>query len=142
MAPLPLALLLLRASRWFDQQVLDGLQQRGWPALTPAQSLVFAHLDDDGTTPSELARRLGQTRQSTSELVAGLVRHGLLQVGPNPDRRGGRLIGFTDRGWACIRDAKSLLSELETAVGVERAGALRALLEDLEQWVQDGAVPR
>lgn len=131
MAPLPLALLLLRASRWFDRQLLDRLQERGWPALSPAQSLVFAHLDAQGVPPSELARRLGQTRQATADLVRGLVRHDLLAIGANPRRRGGRLVLLTERGQALVADAGRLLAELESAFGDERVTALRALLEPL-----------
>ena len=130
MDPPPLALLLLRASRWFDRQLLDALQQRGWPALSPAQSLMFAHLDAQGVPPAELARRLGQTRQATSDLVQGLVRHDLLTVGLNPHRRGGRHVLLTDRGRALVRDAGLLLSELETAFGEDRVRALRELLEE------------
>lgn len=133
MAPLPLALLLLRASRWFDRQLLAGLQRRGWPALSPAQSLVFAHLDGAGVPPAELARRLGQTRQATSELVRGLVRHDLLVVRPDPARRRGRLVVLTERGRDLVRDADELLAELETAVGPERVGALRQLLDGLDR---------
>ena len=133
MAQLPLALLLLRASRWFDRQLLAGLQQRGWPALSPAQSLVFAHLDAEGVPPAELARRLGQTRQATSELVRGLVAHELLVLEPNPGRRGGRLVVLTARGQALVRDARHLLAELESAVGHDRVRALRHLLDDLDR---------
>lgn len=83
-----------------------------------------------------LARRLGQTRQATSELVRGLVRHDLLELGNNPDRRGGRLVVLTDRGRAMVRDAGRLLSDLETAVGADRVQALRALLAEV---VPDGS---
>ena len=144
MAPLPLALLLLRASRWFDRQLLDGLQKRGWPALSPAQSLVFAHLDAAGVPPAELARRLGQTRQATADLVRGLVRHDLLAVDPNPARRGGRLVVLTDRGRALVQDAGQLLAELEAAYGEDRAQTLRGLLGDLDTLSADdgGTGPR
>jgi len=66
----PLALLLLRASRWFDRQLLEGLEAEGWPRLTPAQSLVFAHLDPDGVAPATLARRLGVPFRSGGSLTA------------------------------------------------------------------------
>ena len=141
MAQLPLALLLLRASRWFDRQLLAGLQQRGWPALSPAQSLVFAHLDPAGVPPAELARRLGQTRQATSELVRGLVTHDLLVVEPNPGRRGGRLVVLTGEGRALVRDAGQLLAELESAVGADRVQALRDLLQDLVPRTDGGDQP-
>ena len=124
----PLALLLLRASRWFDQQLLEGLEQAGWPRLTAAQSLVFAHLDPRGIAPSALARRLGTSRQGTQELVAGLVRLDLLEAVPDPARRGGRLVLLTARGSALTDDARRRLAELERSLGEERVAGLRALL--------------
>ena len=124
----PLALLLLRASRWFDRELLAGLQRQGWPALTPTQSLVFAHLDRDGVSPSELARRLGTSRQATSDLLTGLVRLELLALQPNPARRGGKLVVLTTRGQALTRDALRLLHGLEVLLGPAECTELRRLL--------------
>ena len=128
----PLALLLLRASRWFDGQLLDQLQAAGWPRLSPAQSLVFAHLSDDGVPPATLARRLGTTRQAAADLVAGLVRLGLLAVEPDDSRRRGRRVVLTARGRALAEDARQILAELEQTLGVERAAQLRNLLSGLD----------
>ena len=128
----PLALLLLRASRWFDQQLLRELHREGWPALSPAQSLVFAYLEPDGTTPAELARRLGNSRQATSQLLAGLVALDLLAFRPNPARRGGLLVGLTDRGRALGRNADRILRGLEDGLGPARAEELRTLLSDFD----------
>jgi DNA-binding MarR family transcriptional regulator len=125
----PLALLLLRASRWFDSQLLERLEQQGWPRLSPAQSLVFAHLTPDGVPPSTLARRLGTSRQATQDLVAGLVRHGLLEPVDDPARPRGRLVVLTATGRELARDARAVLDELEQSIGAARARALRDLLD-------------
>jgi len=129
--PEPLALLLLRASRWFDRQLLDRLEQQGWPRLTPAQSLVFAHLSPEPVPPASLARRLGTTRQATADLVAGLVRLGLLTVTSDPSRRGGRLVELTDSGRVLSRDARGILDDLEKSLGAQHSRALRACLVEL-----------
>jgi DNA-binding MarR family transcriptional regulator len=133
MAPAPLALLLLRASRWFDRQLLDGLQREGWPMLSPAQSLVFAHLDAEGVPPAELARRLGHTRQATQDLLVGLVRLDLVALEPNPERRGGRLVVLTDRGRVLTADAQRLLTDLEESLGAGLVDQLRGLLLTLNE---------
>ena len=57
----PLARLLLLASRWFDTRSVAELETRGWPRLSPAQSLVFAFLEEDGMNP-----------QSTTETYAAV----------------------------------------------------------------------
>ncbi len=127
----PVALLLLRASRWFDAALLAGLAERGWPRLTPAQSLVFAHLDAEGTAPAELARRLGTTRQATSDLVAGLVRMDVLETTEDPLRRGGRRVRLTAMGRELAADARRVLDDLEAGLGADRMADLRELLAGL-----------
>lgn len=129
----PLALLLLRASRAFDRALLDALAERGWPRLTPAQSLVFAHLDRGGTAPAELARRLGTSRQAAQDLVGGLVRLGLVVVEDDPQRAGGRRVVLTDDGRALAAQARRLLRRFERSLGADRSTALRELLTDLPE---------
>ena len=133
MHPVPLALILLRASRWFDRQLLETLEGAGWPRLTPAQSLVFAQIQKNGVPPASLARQLGTTRQGTHELVAGLVRLDLLAVVVDPTRAGGRLVTLTDRGSALTKDARQILHDLELQLGDERANDLRRLLANFAE---------
>ncbi|MEJ5946469.1 MarR family winged helix-turn-helix transcriptional regulator [Pseudokineococcus basanitobsidens] len=129
MSSVPLALLLLRASRWFDARLLERLSLRGWPALSPAQSLVFAHLPEDGISPAELARRVGTSRQAAHQLLGGLVDLGLLQVVADPTRERGRLVVLTGTGRDLARDAAAVLADLEMIYGQQRSQVLRAVLE-------------
>lgn len=139
--PQPLALLLLRASRWFDAELLDRLEVAGWPRLTSAQSLVFPHLSPEGISPTALARALGVARQSGHELAQGLVALGLLESRPDPASRRSRLLVLTDRGRALAADARRILAELEQelAAGVEGAdpvdtAVLRGCLGGRTPW--------
>jgi DNA-binding MarR family transcriptional regulator len=127
-----LALLLLRGSRWFDRALLERLAVDGW-SLTAAQSLVFAHLDDGGTRLAELARRLGTTRQSASELVAGLCALGVLEVVDDPEQARGRRVRLTVDGRRLTGRAAEHLAVLEAQLA-ERLGAaqVRALRQALE----------
>jgi DNA-binding MarR family transcriptional regulator len=128
----PLARLLLLASRWFDAQSLAELERQGWPRLSSAQSLVFAFLEEGGVPPAELARRLGNTRQATHELVQGLCRIGLLELGVDPNRRGGRLVLLTERGMQFAHAGYRVLTELEARLGARRVRTLRRLLADFD----------
>jgi DNA-binding MarR family transcriptional regulator len=89
---------------------------RRW-RLTPAPSLVFAHLDADGTRPAELARGLGTTRQATADLVAGLVRVGVVEVVDDPASRRGRLVRLSADGTRLAAAAGRQLAGLETELG-------------------------
>lgn len=128
----PLAVLLLRGSRWFDRALLAALARDGWE-LSPAQSLVFAHLDPEGTRPAELARRLGTTRQAAAELVAGLAALGVLEVGADPARSRGRLVRLSPDGHRLAAAASAHLARLEAELaarlGARDAAALRRALQ-------------
>lgn len=134
-----LALQLLKAGRWFDEKLLDGLAAKGWPRLTGPQSQLFARLDREGTPPAELARRLGTTRQSTQDLVGGLERLGLLEVIDDPSRRRGRLVRLTPDGRRIARDARQLLVELEARLDPEQVRALGELLDRMFGSVEKAA---
>jgi DNA-binding MarR family transcriptional regulator len=121
----PLALLLLRAFRWFD----DGLR----PEITPAQSLVMANLDADGTPIGLLAARIGVTRQAVQQLLAGLQGAGLVAIVPDADDRRVRRARLTPEGVSNVRTALAIFEGLEQALGsrIGRAAAagLRRALE-------------
>lgn len=85
---------------------------------------MFAHLSEDGVAPSELARRLGHTRQATQELVQGLVQLDLVRMAHDPTRRGGRLVQLTDSGPRLALDAYGILMDLETELGSRRSSTL------------------
>lgn len=126
-----LALMLLKAGLWFDLRLLDGLTARGWPRLSGPQSQLFAHLDQHGTRPAELARRLGTTRQSTQELVGGLVRLGLMEVVQDEGRKRGRLVKLTEKGRQIGFDARQILVELEAQFDPAQLEQLRNLLQNM-----------
>jgi DNA-binding MarR family transcriptional regulator len=128
----PLARLLFLASRWFDEESRNELERRGWPRLSAAQTGLFAQLNDSPVSPSELARRLGNTRQATSELIQGLVRLELLEVNDDPDRRGGRLVCVTPRGLQLAMDAYEILIALEEQLDEAVVEQLRRLLTGLQ----------
>lgn len=127
----PLARLLLLASRWFDEESRSELERRGWPKLTAAQTALFAHLGADPIPPAELARRLGNTRQATADMIRGLVALQLLDVTDDPDRRGGRLVCVTAPGFRLAHEAYEILLELEGQLEADAVEQLRELLVGL-----------
>ena len=137
----PLARLLLLGSRWFDNRSLEELERRGWPRLSPSQSLVFAFLEEGGVAQAELARRVGHTRQATHELVHGLCRTGLVELCEDPRRRGGRLVCLTDSGRQFARDAYRILVELEAGLGAARVATLRQLLAPFDEPKTTATLP-
>lgn len=128
-----LARLLLDGFRWFDQALLAALGERLGLNLTSAQSLLFAGLPLDGARQSDLARRLGVSRQAVNELVRGLEQQGLVEVLPDPDSRRSKLVCPTALGRDSIEVALETFGQLETRlrqrVGDEKVDQLRGVLE-------------
>ncbi|AYG79818.1 hypothetical protein DWB77_01936 [Streptomyces hundungensis] len=125
--------LLGDARRWFEEGLLAALEAAGATPVSPTQAQLFAVLDDQGTTVSELARRMGVTRQTAHQAVHGLVATGLLQQVPDPASARQRLIRRTSEGERAHRQAGIILDRLEAQlaerIGQEAVDALRATLE-------------
>ncbi|MDG4862292.1 MarR family winged helix-turn-helix transcriptional regulator [Streptomyces sp. T-3] len=125
--------LLGEARRWFEDGLLSALEAAGATPVSPTQAQLFAVLDEEGTTVSELARRMAVTRQTAHQAVHGLVAAGLLEQVPDPSSARRRLIRRTAEGLRAHRQAGLILERLEAQLA-ERIGAaavdgLRAALE-------------
>ncbi|UBU18555.1 MarR family winged helix-turn-helix transcriptional regulator [Nonomuraea gerenzanensis] len=124
---------LAEARRWFDEGLLAGMEAAGERPLTVAQAWVFATLDDAGTTVSELARRMGVTRQSAHQAVHGLIDAGLMEQVPDPSSARARLIRTTAEGRRAHELAQRCIAVMEDVLarrlGEQGAAALRAALE-------------
>ncbi|MFI1255550.1 MarR family winged helix-turn-helix transcriptional regulator [Streptomyces netropsis] len=121
------------ARRWFEEGLLASLEAAGATPVSPTQAQLFAVLDDHGTTVSELARRMGVTRQTAHQAVHGLVAAGLLEQVPDPASARQRLIRRTGEGERAHRQAGAILERLEEQlaerISREAVDALRAALE-------------
>ncbi|MFE9393974.1 MarR family winged helix-turn-helix transcriptional regulator [Streptomyces flavidovirens] len=124
--------LLIEAKRWFDDALLASMRAAGEQPVTVAQAAVFATLDDEGTTVSELARRIGVTRQTAHQAVHGLIGMGLLEQVPDPASARSRLIRATDEGVRVHRRAQATLAVIEDVlaerIGIAAVTALREVL--------------
>lgn len=105
----------------------------GWTDVTRAHSHVFANLDRDGTRPSELARRMGVTRQAAHQTIQELVDRGFLELAPDPKNARARRAVLTARGKRVVADARDIVRDLENTlerrIGRKRVARLRRALE-------------
>ncbi|MBQ0862684.1 MULTISPECIES: MarR family winged helix-turn-helix transcriptional regulator [Streptomyces] len=125
--------LLTEARRWFEDGLLAALEAAGAAPVSPTQAQLFSVLDEAGTTVSELARRMGVTRQTAHQAVHSLVAAGLLEQVPDPASARRRLIRRTQEGARVHARAERVLAALEgrlaERIGAEQVAALRAALE-------------
>ncbi|MFF4590290.1 MarR family winged helix-turn-helix transcriptional regulator [Streptomyces sp. NPDC001388] len=125
--------LLGDARRWFEEGLLAALEERRSEQVSMTQLQLFAVLDDQGTTVSELARRMGVTRQTAHQAAHSLVADGLLEQVPHPGSARQKLIRRTAAGRRAHEEATAMLEELErvlaSRIGPDGVLALREILE-------------
>lgn len=135
--------LLLGGFRWFDESLRLTLAARGGPTVTRAQSMLFAHLDRDGTRSSELARRLDVSRQAVHQVVRELEQLGLVEQIDDPSNRSAKLVRLTTTGARHVEEALAAFADIEAAladrIGNAAAAAIRAGLH--ADWGPPVAVP-
>src|SRR5215211_6261050 len=120
-----------------QRHMLERLHERGFDDFDAAHLNVFQYPGPQGTRPSELAARLGITKQALNYLLGELERLDYLQRQPDPDDLRSKRVALTPRGASAIRVIREAVGEMETTwaqqLGPKRFAQLRNLLLDLNR---------
>jgi DNA-binding MarR family transcriptional regulator len=124
---------LFKVARLLDELALARIAEReGAPRLRRSHTSLFPHIDLDGTRMSDLAERLGVTKQAVSQLVDDLEALGVVARVPDPDDARARRVIFTERGragfFSGLATLRELEAELSSSIGEKRMAQLRAAL--------------
>ncbi|MDP1835747.1 MAG: MarR family transcriptional regulator [Chlamydiales bacterium] len=111
--------------------------------LTAARWQVLGAVLKEPLTQSEIARRMGITRQSVRRTSLQLVEEGMLHFISNPSSRKAMLLQLTDKGYAAVHKISpqhaAFAKLLEERVGkdqmVKILDAMTALRDTLEAMV-------
>jgi DNA-binding MarR family transcriptional regulator len=118
-----------------QRRVQAGFAQAGLPEIRPAHNAVFQWLPVEGARATELAERIGTTKQAVGYLVGYLEQHGYVERVPDPRDRRALLVRRTERGWLVNQTARRLVEEIQAewaeTIGHDRMDSLRALLGEL-----------
>jgi DNA-binding MarR family transcriptional regulator len=134
--------LLLRPALAMRLRIQRAIEEAGFDDFRIAHMNVFAWLPESGARIGELARQAQLSKQTMTELVSYLERHGYVYRTRDPSDGRAWIIRFTERGEALHRVAIRTLRDTErawaTALGEE---AYRDLLGHLERLraVAEGA---
>jgi DNA-binding MarR family transcriptional regulator len=134
--------LLFKAARLLDEEALKRVAEKpGRTRLRRSHTSLLPHIDLEGTRVTDLAERLGVSKQAASQLVDDLEQLGVLaRVADAQDARARRVV-FTKLGREGLLEGLSVLRalelELSSRIGAKKMEQLRvallAILADLDE---------
>src|SRR6476659_7953076 len=114
------------------RRMLEHLHAHGFDGLEAAHLNVFQYPGPEGARPSELAGRLGMTKQALNYMLGELERLGYLERVPDPEDTRSKRIALTGRGSAALKTMLDAVRAVERdwrrELGAKQFEQLRALL--------------
>lgn len=141
--PVPTVIALFRRSaRLMVDELVQRLDAAGFPDISPSEHLIFENLPPGGARVTELAARIGMTRQAASELVAALEARGYLERRPDSADGRARVVLLTPQGRHLVRAALREIAAIEQnwARYLVRAGLPGELLPALQAAVHQAEI--
>jgi len=135
-----MAQVLFKSARLFNELALSRLRALTGHNIREVHTNLFPHIDLEGTRLTELAKRVGVSKQAVSQIVMELESMGTVERIPDPADGRAKLIRFSKEGRMGILGGLSLLKDMEEefaeVIGTEKMRALHqgllALLDALE----------
>lgn len=119
------------------RRMLERLHEHGFGDFDAAYFTVFQYPGPQGARPSELATRLGMSKQAVNYLLGELERLGYLERRPDPDDLRSKRVALTARGLSAVSVIRGAVGELEgewgERLGADRFAQLRSLLLELNR---------
>lgn len=120
--------------------VLEGFRRdlsetlHGRAGLRPSQLRLLSLTPADGMRVTDLAERVGMTKQALGEFANDLEERGLMESVRDPDDRRVRILRPTQRGRQMVSDGERVIAELEgrmrARLGPRKWDQLRSLLRE------------
>ena len=112
---------LLSGFYWLDEGLQSYIRARGWPAVTRPQSMVMANVVMGVRYPSEIARRLGISRQAIHTTLKTMSDMNMVKLVDDPNNMRVKVVQLTEMGEAMRRDAQQAM-KLMTEELIRRIG--------------------
>jgi DNA-binding MarR family transcriptional regulator len=136
-----LGILAARLLFAIQDELYARLNEAGHRDLTRLHGAVIAHLDEDGTRATELARRSGRHKQIIGRIVDELEQLGYVERRPDREDRRAKLVVPTERGRKVMRLSDKIIGDIESRLGTALGRAsydgfkdtLRVIVDSLTQ---------
>ncbi|MBQ0959812.1 MarR family transcriptional regulator [Ideonella sp. 4Y11] len=136
--------LLRHRTDWLEERLYERAAHNGYGDITPAMARLFPLLATRPLGLSDLARRLGVSRQAVHKLALEAAALGYVAFIDSPDDARVKLLAYTDKGRAMARSAEQELQRIEARLvrhmGAANLAQLKALLA--MAWSADEQPPR
>jgi DNA-binding MarR family transcriptional regulator len=133
-----IARLLTSSAMTWQEVLVSGLQNKGFPRLRASHMNLLRYIDLDGTRITEIAARSLMTKQGVGQLVAGCERDGLVRTLADPEDGRAKIVTFTKLGRSIIEVEREVIErmdlELEKLLGKPELMALRRVLTLITDW--------
>jgi len=128
--------LLLKAARLLNERATARVRAVAKVEFRTPHTALLPHIDFEGTRLTELAARVGASKQAVGELVAELEAMGFLRRDPDPADARARLVRFTAHGRRALLHGLGVLAEIESELAGEIGSArMERLRSDLAKLI-------
>jgi DNA-binding MarR family transcriptional regulator len=128
--------LLFKAARLLNERAVDRARARGQVPLRTIHTTVLPHIGFEGTRLTDLAAKLGVSKQAAGQLVDELVSFGHLERVADPNDARAKLIRYSKKGKAGVLEGLAILKELEAELAeIVGAQTMKAVHDALAKIV-------
>jgi DNA-binding MarR family transcriptional regulator len=134
----PMAPALMRSAHHHAiSRVLSQIKAAGFPEIRTGHMPLFQFPGPHNSSPAQIARRTGRSKQHINLLLGDLENAGYLERRPDPNRPRGSTVLLTPRGLDLVANMKKALEAVEAdwkrKLGTRRFDALKRALHDLHE---------
>lgn len=119
----------------FNSAIIAELARAGYGDVRSSHRHIFVHIDDEGTSLTQLAARAGISKQAMVQFVNELEAGGYVTRVPDPHDGRGKLVQTTQKGERALqvswRAIESLDAKWESKLGRRRMAEFRKALREL-----------
>jgi DNA-binding MarR family transcriptional regulator len=125
--------LLMDSFRYFRERTLVNLRAHGFNDLNPVHAAMLRRVDEGGTTISDIAQRMGVTKQAAAQLVTKAEKLNYVGVTPSPTDSRKKMVRCTARGRRFLGSLEGVVEDsvrdVAAVIGAQR-------LHDLEETLK------
>lgn len=124
---------LIKTARIYNEQSISLIREKyNIPKLRVIHTTLLPHIDFEGTRQTEIAKRMGISKQAVCQLIDEMVSLGSLKLEPDPKDGRAKLVKFNLEGalnpYVALDIANQMEKNIEKKLGNRQLKQLKTLL--------------